>query len=376
MVKPDENKKKFKQLEPDIKLLKKLFKKQQKEYIRKRLKAILWLWEGKSWTEIIDKLDIDRDSLRKWVKTLIDHGVKKGLKLLAQAKKVKQPTKLSPEQEAILIEIIENEKPTDYDYHQNIFTAKILIEIVKKKWQIKLSDQSIYNILHRHKFSYQRGHRDYENADPELQKSYVSKLKTALEEKTEAEKMVFFDEFSVTNRPTIFYGWAPVNTKFTVPSNEKRKRERLNGLLAVDALTGEEYIKLNPEAKSEDIAAYFYGLAVDTQREGYQQLTIILDNSPTHKKKMRRLLYLKTEANPDLKHFRFKFIDTPSYSPDFNLAEYIIHQLRLQLLHHLPANVTLQDIKHKIAVFLKSNQLQSTSQILNTVNHILKFGGL
>ena len=31
------------------------------------------------------------------------------------------------------------------------------------------------------------------------------------------------------------------------------------------------------------------------------------------------------------------FIHTPPYSPDFNLAEYIIHLLRLRFLHDKPA---------------------------------------
>ena len=36
-----------------------------------------------------------------------------------------------------------------------------------------------------------------------------------------------------------------------------------------------------------------------------------------------------------------EFLHTPPYSPDFNLAEYIIHLLRLRFLHHLPLNVPL-----------------------------------
>ena len=76
--------------------------------------------------------------------------------------------------------MLENETPNDYGYEQNIFTGKILVEIVQKKWQIKVSDQSIYNIFKRHGYSYQRGHRDYENADPAAQQAYIETLKTTL----------------------------------------------------------------------------------------------------------------------------------------------------------------------------------------------------
>ncbi len=77
-----------------------------------------------------------------------------------------------------------------------------------------------------------------------------------------------------------------------------------------------------------------------------------------------------------MQDFGLKFINTPSYSPDFNVAEYIIHQLRLTLLHHLPADVTLADVETKIINFFKDNQLQTPQQIANTINHILKLGGL
>lgn len=74
---------------------------------------------------------------------------------------------------------------------------------------------------------------------------------------------------------------------------------------------------------------------------------------------MRYHLWLKAKSLPELQEFRFKFINTPSYSPDFNLADYLIHQLRLALLHHLPAEVTLAEIKTKIANFFKDNHLQT-----------------
>ena len=35
-----------------------------------------------------------------------------------------------------------------------------------------------------------------------------------------------------------------------------------------------------------------------------------------------------------------EFIHTPAYSPDFNLAEYEIHLLRLEHLHHLSSSAT------------------------------------
>ena len=49
---------------------------------------------------------------------------------------------------------------------------------------------------------------------------------------------------AVYSRPSIFYGWAPKNTRPEIPSNEKGRINKLNGMILVDAFTGEEYLKL------------------------------------------------------------------------------------------------------------------------------------
>mgnify|MGYP001791423109 FL=1 len=64
------------------------------------------------------------------------------------------------------------------------------------------------------------------------------------------------------------------------------------------------------------------------------------------------------------------FIHTPTYSPNFNLVEYIIHLLRLRLLHHQSADINLQQIQEKLDSYFKFNQLQTSEQIQNIIEHI------
>ena len=71
---------------------------------------------------------------------------------------------------------------------------------------------------------------------------FSDELGKKLENIEKKEKVVFFDEFSFCNRPTIFYAWAAVNTRPGVPSDEKRARKRINGFMSVDAVTGQEYV--------------------------------------------------------------------------------------------------------------------------------------
>lgn len=134
-------------------------------------------------------------------------------------------------------------------------------------------------------------------------------------------------------------------------------------MLAVDALTGEEYLKLNPKSKTEDVSNYFAALSLDCVEQGFDKLTIILDNNSTHKKKMQSQLDAHLLNLNIRDKICVEFIYTPPYSPDFNLAEYIIHLIRLQLLHHLPLNTNIQQVREKLENYFQHFQLQNPEQI-------------
>jgi len=92
------------------------------------------------------------------------------------------------------------------------------------------------------------------------------------------------------------YAWAEKNSKPEVPSNEKRKRNKVNGMISVDAVSGEIYLQLKPKSKSEDVAEYLSDLCKDAYKDNIEKLIIGLDNNSTHKEKMKKLLaeHLKT----------------------------------------------------------------------------------
>jgi allophanate hydrolase subunit 1 len=167
----------------------------------------------------------------------------------------------------------------------------------------------------------------------------------------------------------MFYAWAPRNSRPQVKSNERHRR-RCNGLLAVDALTGQTDLQLKEQAKAEDIASYLAQLVVKTAEQGYSKLSIILDNCRTHKRKMRQALATLLQQQGVESKIELHFIDLPPYSPDFNLAEYLIHQIRLQILHHHPLSWTLEQIKENLAQQMCSRQLQTPEQIQKTLQHI------
>jgi DNA-binding transcriptional MerR regulator len=52
------------------------------------------------------------------------------------------------------------------------------------------------------------------------------------------------------------------------------------------------------------------------------------------------------------------------------LVEYIIHLLRLKVLHHQPLGMTIEQVREKLENYLQGNQIQAPEQIQRTVAHI------
>ena len=177
--------------------------------------------------------------------------------------------------------------------------------------------------------------------------------------KKEKEKIVFFDVFAVYECPSTFYGWAEKNTPPEVPSNEKGRRNKLNGMISVDANTCLKYLKLKEKSKTEDVSDYFLQFSQDCLREGFDKFTIILAQDSTDKNKMKSQLKFHLINAQISDKIVVDFIHTPTYSPNFNLVEYIIHLLRLKLLHHLSLDVNIQQVKDKLEKFFQFNQLQT-----------------
>ena len=138
-------------------------------------------------------------------------------------------------------------------------------------------------------------------------------------------------------------------------------------MISVDAVTGEIYLQLNLKSKTEDVVKYLTELCEDASKEAVEKLFIVLDNNPTHKQKMKKLLTENLKAAEIDDKIGIEFIHTPPYSPSLNLAEYEIHLLRLEKLHHLPSNTTIAEIEEKLK---DVHILMNSDQISKTLKHI------
>ena len=80
----------------------------------------------------------------------------------------------------------------------------------------------IYDLLKRLNLSHQKAHADYGNADPVNQQAFLNEFKDSLLKIDNAHTVVAYDEFSVAEKPTSYYGWAEKNTRPQHLTDEKK----------------------------------------------------------------------------------------------------------------------------------------------------------
>lgn len=116
---------------------------------------------------------------------------------------------------------------------------------------------------------------------------------------------------------------------------------------------GEEFFRLSPGSKTEDVSEYLAELCLECVELGYDKLSIILDNNPTHKQKMQSQLAVHLQQMGLSRSIAVEYLYLPPYSPKLNLVEYVIHLARLKLLHHLPMGTTLEQPYAKVVSVLR-----------------------
>ena len=211
------NRVKFEQKGFDVEEYKKYFHRHQASYIRAKMRCVLSYHEGKTSKEISSIYGISEQSVRKYVNTYISGGFETLCKKTIRPQSSMLTTAQSAEFKAILL----SKRPCEVGLEGNIWTGEIMRQYLKKTYGVDYKS-GIYDLLERLNLSHQKAHLDYGNADPVEQHAAINELKTVLLEADDKTAVIKFDEFSICERPTSYYGWAEKNTRPKVVTNEKK----------------------------------------------------------------------------------------------------------------------------------------------------------
>ena len=134
----------------------------------------------------------------------------------------------------------------------------------------------------------------------------------------------------------------------------------------MDLHQGECFFAAEPKANSLTVAAYVNDLATHAHTQGVTKLTVLLDRNSTHGPKMRQAL---TDLQPLIP---VVFLYVAAYSPRLTPAEYLIHLIRLKLLHHADPAQNLAQVQQRLEKNVHKKVWLSPEQLLKLLSFIEK----
>jgi DDE superfamily endonuclease len=134
----------------------------------------------------------------------------------------------------------------------------------------------------------------------------------------------------------------------------------------VDLHQGECFFAAQPKANSLTVAAHFNDLATHAHTQGATKLTVLLDRNSTHGPKMRQALLELQPLIPVV------FLYVAAYSPHLNPVEYLIHLIRLALLHHADPTQNLAQVQKRLEKNVHKKIWLSPEQLIKLLSFIDK----
>lgn len=187
------------------------------EYIRRKLRTIRLYAQPLDIPTICDQLQISLPTARRYITTY----TQKGFEGLCAAEKRVRTTRLTTQQETDFKKTLLTTRPCDHRLEGSIWTGERMKAYLLATYEVDYRG-GIYDLLQRLDLSHQKAHADYGNADPAQQQVYLDDLKQTLLTAGPNHAVIMYDEFSVSEKPTSYYGWAEKNTRPQHVTNEKK----------------------------------------------------------------------------------------------------------------------------------------------------------
>lgn len=284
--------------------LRQAHRKMRDKKVADRIKAIIALNSGWSYTEVAEILLLDEVTMRRYVQQF----QQKGIDGLLEYRYTGGVGRLTLEQEAA----VKN--------YFTLFTPQTTTEVVaylKAQYGKEYTITGANKLMHRLGFSYKKPKRMGGKVNLEKQEEFKKQYEEIKKNLGPHDRIYFADASHPTHNTQISYGWilkGKKNDKY-IKTTSGRKRLNLNG--AVE-LGNKEAIIL--EEKTINAVAMVNLLIEIAKRQPHGKVYVIWDNARHHHSRLVK--------NWLLHHKRFTVIFLPPYSANLNIIE------RLWLFFH------------------------------------------
>jgi transposase len=195
----------------------KCFHRNQQAYIRLKLLCVKSYAAGNTADQIAGELSLSSWSVRQY----LTQYLRGGLLALCQPTRRPQPSLLTASQAKAFKTVLLSSPPQDHGLEGRIWTGHLMKQYLQKTYQVDYRS-GIYDLLERLNLSHQKGHPDYVNADADQQQAFLQDFTQTILQADPQTAVVTYDEFSICEKPTAFYGWAEKNTRPIFKTDEKK----------------------------------------------------------------------------------------------------------------------------------------------------------
>ena len=278
--------------------LKLAHKQTREKRLADRIKAVLYVHFGLTYTEIAKLLLFDEVTVRRYVKQFKEKEING---LLEYRYTGGGQTRLrESDEEGLKIYLRDNTKRT----------AKEIVDYIEKAYGVTFSLIGVTKLLHRLGFTYKKPKIIPGKADHVKQEEFLKKYQEIKSGLKENDQIYFLDSTHPQHNTMPSYGWilkGKKNDKY-IKTNSGRDRLNLNGALNFNDKTA---IVLEEKTINKEATINLLEAIKGRQKKG--KVYLILDNASYH--------HAKTVKRWILHHPRFELIFLPTYSPNLNLIE-------------------------------------------------------
>jgi transposase len=314
-----------------------------------KVTCILLAADGIPQRDISEMLGVSLRTLESWIEKFRSSGLRSLIKGPYPGKK----SRLTGEDKEELARIV-TEGPEKAGLDTGVWTARIVVALIKNSYGVSYCVSQIHRILHWLNMSVQVPDRRSSKADPGRQKEWIEKELPAIIEKVLAERgvLIYEDEASFQQSGSIHRTWAPKGQRFIVMSFPGRKSVKALGAVKVDE-TPKWHFRFAEKFNGESFIALLEQLL--RQYKG-RKIHFITDNVRYHKS-------LKVKKWLQGKEDKIEIHYLPPYSPQFNAVEYVWKKLK-SLTTHNRFFATLAELHSKI--FRRFNRFQGNPASLRS----------
>lgn len=153
---------------------------------------------------------------------------------------------------------------------------------------------------------------------------YLSSIKKKASE--EDALIVYGDEASFRQSPTLYQTWAPINSQLKIPTTGQRNTQKILGAIAIP--TGKFEYRIQEDYFNYKTYVEFLGDLVVPRfyRKGHR-IFLIQDNASYHKKPETYEWFTANRKYVEV-------FNLPRYQPELNAIERIWHHVRMYATHN------------------------------------------